>query len=221
MYFLSGILPSVYWVVHYVISCRGYGGVDGAFVGYIFGVVYLMFVARFLLGNLSSVVSKSVDPPVFREYDFWWGLSCTGALGWAVTIFAGFPLLGYTGGFYMPGAGINYFKEENKRAMAMVYLPINLLTLLLFLAHTLLRVFSPSFLADNVFVDVLGHAAFYFSITDLALFTQAFPSGTAVIRRWNLAVCAVLWLSWLALLIVTLVIPEEKFLYLYDGACKA
>ena len=105
--------------------------------------------------------------------------------------------------------------------MAMVYLPINLLTLLLFLAHTLLRVFSPGFLAENVFVDVLGHAAFYFSITDLALFTAAFPSGTAVIRRWNVAVCAVLWLLWLALLIVTLVIPEEKFLYLYNGACKA
>lgn len=123
MYFLSGLLPSVYWVVHYVINCRGYGGVDGTFVGYIFGVVYLMFVARFLLGNLSSLVSKS-SPPIFREYDFWWGISSTGALGWAVAIFTGFPLLGYTGGFYMPGAGVNYFQEENKRAMAMVYLSI-------------------------------------------------------------------------------------------------
>ena len=137
-----------------------------------------------------------------------------------VTILTGFPLLGYTGGFYMPGADVNYFKEESKRAMAMVYLPINLLTLLLFLAHTLLRVFSPTFLADNVFVDVLGHAAFYFSITDLALITVAFPSGTAVVRRWNFVVFALLFLSWLALLIVTLVIPEKKFLYLYDGACK-
>jgi hypothetical protein len=95
------------------------------------------------------------------------------------------------------------------------------LTLWLFLAHTLLRVFNPSFLADNVFVDVLGHASFYFSITDLAMFTTAFPSGTAVISRWNFVVFAVLWLSWLTLLIVTLVIPKEKFLYLYGGACKA
>lgn len=70
MYFLSCLLPCIYWVIHYVINCRGYGGVDGAFVGYIFGVVYLMFAARFLLGNLSSLVSKS-SPPVFREYDFW------------------------------------------------------------------------------------------------------------------------------------------------------
>jgi len=48
----------------------------------------------------------------------------------------------------------------------------------------------------------MRHYISHFSITDLALFTAAFPSGTAVIRRWNVAVCAVLWLSWLALLIV-------------------
>ena len=105
--------------------------------------------------------------------------------------------------------------------MALVYLPINLLTLMLFLAHTLLRVFQPDFLSSNTFVDVLGHAAFYFSITDLALFTLSFPSGAAVMRRWNVFVFAALWLAWLALTLVTVLVPEEKFLSLYDGACKA
>jgi hypothetical protein len=137
-------------------------------------------------------------------------------LGWLLTILEGFPLLGWTGGFYIGGIGVNYMKDENKRAIAMVYLPINILTLALFLGHTLLRVFSPSFLQSNTFVNMLGHAAFYFSITDLALSSLAFPSGAAVMimRRWNFFIFAAFWLAWLALLLVTLMVPKEPFLYL-------
>lgn len=44
----------------------------------------------------------------------------------------------------------------------------------LFLAFTLLRVFQPS---RNAFVQVLGYASFYFSVTDVGLgLIEAFPS---------------------------------------------
>ena len=124
---------------------------------------------------------------------------------------AGFPLLGYTGGFYLGGKGVNYLKAENKRAIALVQLPIILLTLALFLALTLLRVFQPS---RNAFVQgevqVLAYASFYFSVTDVGLgLIEAFPSPALCVRRWNIWVFAALWLSWLALILVTFLVPTS------------
>ena len=104
----------------------------------------------------------------------------------------------------------------------MVYLPIILLTLTLFLAHTLLRVFQPAFLQNNTFVEVLGYASFYFSVTDLAFgLTEAFPSPAVCVRRWNVWLFAVLWLGWLAVTLTTVLVPDEPFLNLYPSACKA
>ena len=129
---------------------------------------------------------------MFREYDFWWGISITGCLG---------------------GKGVNYLKAENKREIALVQLPIILLTLALFLALTLLRVFQPS---RNAFVQgevqVLAYASFYFSVTDVGLgLIEAFPSPALCVRRWNIIwVFAALWLSWLALILVTFLVPIAK-----------
>jgi len=223
-YILSGLLPCVYWTLHYVFQCRGDGGgVKYTFAAYLFGAVYLLLAVRFALAH-TMVCKSSTTSLVFREYDFWWGGSgLLGCLGHILTILEGLPLLGWTGGFYIAGS-VNYRKEDNKQAIAMVYLPINLFTLALFLAHSLLRVLRPEFLLDNVFVDVLGTASFYFSITDLALFSLAFPSGAAVVRRWNVFVFSILWLSWLALTIVTVIIPNKAapaFLDLGHGACNA
>jgi hypothetical protein len=66
--FLLGLLPSTYWVLHYVIKCSGW--VDGVFVGYIFEVVYMMLGPRFLLVHLLVCKLPTIHP-VFREYDFW------------------------------------------------------------------------------------------------------------------------------------------------------
>ena len=125
-------------------------------------------------------------------------------------------MLGYTGGFYLGGKGVNYLKAENKRAIALVQLPIILLTLALFLALTLLRVFQPS---SNAFVQVLGYASFYFSVTDVGLgLIEAFPSPAVCVRRWNIWVFAALWLSWLALMLVTFLVPSSE---VKTSACKA
>jgi hypothetical protein len=85
MYFISGLLPCTYWAIHFVIQCNPNGGVDGVFVGYLFVVMYMMLCIRWLLAHALVYRSESIRP-VFREYDFWWGISITGCLGHVTTM---------------------------------------------------------------------------------------------------------------------------------------
>jgi len=220
---ISGILPAVYWIVHWVLRC-GESGIRGSFVGCVIGVTYFLLAARFGLAHLLTSRDPSIPPVVFREYDTWWSPF---SIGWPATIFGGVPLLGWTGGFYFGAPGLNYLKEENRRALGLLYLPINLFTLGLFLMHTLLRIFAPAaLLVGGGVLDVLGTAAFFCSITDLAMVFEACPNGAMAIRRWKFWLFVVLLLSWLAVLLISILVPSvdgtaPDFLDLSAAACKA
>lgn len=65
-YILSGLLPCVYWTLHYVFQCRGDGGgVKYTFAAYLFGAVYLLLAVRFALAH-TMVCKSSTTSLVFR-----------------------------------------------------------------------------------------------------------------------------------------------------------
>lgn len=209
---ISGILPCVFWICSWIIQC-GDNGVKASFAGWVFVAVYFLLAARFCLAHLFAP-----ERVVFREYDNWWSPF---SVFWPLATFAGFPLLGWTGGFYIGVPGINYLHNKYKEALALMYLPINLFTLILFFLHQMARIFSPELLlwAGGI-LDVLGYAAFFCSVTDLASIIEAFPSGAMAIRRWNIGLFAGLWLSWLAVLVCGIMLPDGEFLDLSAAACK-
>ncbi len=210
---ISGILPSVFWICSWIIQCED-NGIKASFAGWVFLSVYFLLGARFCLAHLFAT-----ERVVFREYDHWWSPF---SAFWPLATLKAFPLLGWTGGFYIGVPGINYLTDKYKKALALVYLPINLFTLVLFFLHQMARIFSPDLLlwAGGI-LDVLGYAAFFCSVTDLAMIIEAFPSGAMAIRRWNFALFAGLWLSWLAVLEVGIMLPEGDFLDLSTAACKS
>lgn len=219
---ISGIVPSVYWVVHWIIRCDT--GVRVSFVGMVFGVTYFLLFVRFALAHSVTARDKSLPKVVFREYDIWWSPYM---FFWPLAIFLGIPLLGWTGGFYLGEPGLNYLTKENRRALGKIYLPVNLLTLALFVAYGALCLAAPGvLLAAGGLLDVLGTAAFFFSITDLAMPTLAFPSGAMATRRRNIYVFGLIWVLWCVTLAVTITsssMTQSKlgnFLDLSHAACK-
>jgi len=220
---VSGILPSVYWIVCWVIRCDN--GVNGSFVGMVFGVTYFLLLVRFALAHSVAALDESIPPVVFREYNTW--LSPFAPF-LPIAIFSGVPLLGWTGGFYLGKPGLNYLTRENQRAIGKVYLPVNLFSLALFIAHCVLRLVAPSALLwAGGLLDVLGKGAFFCSITDLAFASSAFPSGAIATRRWNIYVFGLLWLAWCATLVISIACSWmtsselHHFLDLSHAACRA
>jgi len=211
---VSGILPSVYWICFWIMACSN--GVKASFVGWVFLSVYFLLAARF---GLAHILAQ--ERVVFREYDNWW--TPIGVF-WPIATFVGIPLLGWTGGFYIGVPGINYLHDKYKTALGQVYLPINMFTLVLFFLHQLARIVSPGVLLwAGGLLDVLGYAAFFCSITDLAMPIVAFPSGAMAIRRWNFLLFVGLWVSWCAVLVCGILLPNENessgFMDLSVAAC--
>jgi len=218
---LSGILPAVFWIISWAIGC-GDAGIRGSFVGYVFLVVYGLLIARFALAH--AMTSSNPMPIVFREYDFWWHPIGLG-LGWPLAIFGGFPLLGWTGGFYFGSPGENYLLEENRWSGGVMYLPINLMTLGILFLQALLRtvLYHDALPINRDFFEVLFYAAFFCSITDIATPLVCFPSGALAVRRWNKYLFAILWLCWLAILLISILVPDDDvptFLNLSNVACQ-
>jgi len=213
---VSGLLPPLYWICHWLIHCSD--GVTLQFGLYAYLIMYVLLAVRFGLAHLWKQNEHKI---VFREYDNWWSpLSFL----WPIATFLGVPLLGWSGGFYLGTPGVNYKHEGPKKAMAMAYLPINLFTWVLFTLHCLARIFNPSLLLKlGGFPDMLGYSAFFCSLTDVAMPIMAFPSGAVAIRRWNFGLFAMLWLSWCALLVCSIALPRPEaydFFSLDHVACK-
>eukprot|EP00956_Cyclotella_meneghiniana_P031603 scaffold83429_cov25-Cyclotella_meneghiniana.AAC.1 len=57
--FISGLLPCTYRAIW--ILCGPYGGVDGLFVAYLFAVMYMMLVIRWLLAHSLVYNSDSIS----------------------------------------------------------------------------------------------------------------------------------------------------------------
>lgn len=214
---ISGILPSIFWICSWIMGCKD-KGIKSSFAGWVFLSVYFLLGARFCLAHLLAT-----ERVVFREYDNWWSPL---SFFWPPAVFGGFPLLGWTGGFYIGVPGINYLHDKYKKALARMYLPINMFTFVLFFLHQLARIIAPQILlwADGI-LDILGYAAFFCSVTDIASPIEAFPSGAMAIRRWDFVLFAGMWLCWCAVLACGIILPEEglapDFLDLSHAACKA
>jgi hypothetical protein len=214
---LAGILPATYWALHFVYACSG--AVDPISVGYAYAATYALLVSRWAAAHVLA-------PPegvAFRAYDAWINpLAASGCPVYAVLL--GEPFLGWCGGFYIRAPGVNYARPEIARRLGLMHIGPNAVSLCCFAAHTALRVAAPRALIDWLFLDFLGVAAFFFTITDVAMFFLSFPSGGAAMRRWHplayICPCA----AWIALVVVTLVLPgpdAPPFAQAAPGACRA
>lgn len=200
---LAGILPTAYWVAHMAYSCGSL--TDPAVCGYALAAVYLLLLARWAAAH----VLAPAEGVAFRAYDMW--VNPFGGFGCCMYAFwFGVPFLGWAGGFYIRAPGVNYARPEVSRRLGLMHVLPNLVSLAGFAAHTALRVAAPSVLREARFLNVLGLAAFFFSVTDVASPVLGFPSGGSALRRWHPLAWVLPFAAWAALLGVTLLVPEPS-----------
>jgi len=201
---LAGVMPAAYWAGHMALFCGQ--SVDPANVGFAFAATYALLVARWAAAH----VLAPMEGVAFRAYDSW--VNPFGAFGCCLyALVLGVPFLGWAGGFYIRGPGVNYARPEVAQRLGMMHLGPNLVSLAGFAAHTALRVAAPDVLRDWRFLEVLGLASFFFTITDVASPLLSFPSGGAAMRRWHPLAWFCPFAAWVALLVITLQLSDLPF----------